>query len=94
MTDNLVKRLRDDANMQLSVDYDTERAAMFENKAADRIEQIISGPGGIMEMKQTISDKEKQISILQEYIKNAKKCIVDGAYTEAYEHLELVVNDD
>jgi hypothetical protein len=37
---DLVKMLRDDAKMQLSVDYDTERAAMFENKAADRIEEL------------------------------------------------------
>lgn len=62
--------------------------------AKQRAKMLESGPGGIMEMKQTIADKEKQISILQEYITNAKKCIVNGAYTEAYEHLELVVKND
>ena len=30
-----------------------------------RIEQLESGPGGIMEMKQTIADKEKRIAELE-----------------------------
>ena len=30
-------------------------------RAADRIEQLTSGPGGIMEMKQTIADKERRL---------------------------------
>ena len=36
--------------------------------AADRIEQLIFGPGGIMEMKQTIADKEKRIAQLETII--------------------------
>lgn len=40
MKDDLVKMLRDDAKMQLSVDYDTESAARLENKAADEIERL------------------------------------------------------
>jgi len=35
--------------------------------AALRIEQLISGPGGIMEMKQTIADKETEIARLEKY---------------------------
>jgi uncharacterized coiled-coil protein SlyX len=31
----------------------------------ERIEQLTSGPGGIMEMKQTIADKEKRIAELE-----------------------------
>jgi hypothetical protein len=33
--------------------------------AAMRIDQLTSGPGGIMEMKQTIADKEAEIEQLQ-----------------------------
>jgi hypothetical protein len=33
--------------------------------AAMRIDQLTSGPGGIMEMKQTIADKEAEIEELQ-----------------------------
>ena len=50
--------------------------------------------GDTEEAADRIEELEKQINILHEYIKNAKKCIVNGVYTEAYEHLELVVNDD
>jgi hypothetical protein len=53
MTDDLVKMLRDDAKMQLSVDYDTERAAMFENKAADRIEKLQAALQLAIEMRLT-----------------------------------------
>ena len=35
-----------------------------------RAEQLESGPGGIMEMKQTIADKEKQIAELE-------SCLID-----------------
>jgi hypothetical protein len=58
MTDDLVKMLRDDAKMQLSVDYDTERAAMFENKAADRIE----------ELQRELADANARIEYLEEEI--------------------------
>ena len=33
--------------------------------AVERIEQLTSGPGGIMEMKQTIADKEQHIEKLE-----------------------------
>jgi len=36
-----------------------------EESAKVRIEQLTSGPGGIMEMKQTIADKEREIEYLQ-----------------------------
>lgn len=34
----------------------------------DKIESLTSGPGGIMEMKQTISDKEAEIERLQDIV--------------------------
>jgi len=36
--------------------------------AAERIEQLKSGPGGIMEMKQTIADKEAEIERLEKLV--------------------------
>ena len=35
--------------------------------AAEQIEDLKSGPGGIMEMKQTIADKEAEIARLEQY---------------------------
>ena len=35
--------------------------------AAEQIENLKSGPGGIMEMKQTIADKEAEIARLEQY---------------------------
>ena len=35
----------------------------------NRIEQLTSGPGGIMELKQTIADKEKSIEKLESQFK-------------------------
>jgi hypothetical protein len=35
--------------------------------AAEQIEKLKLGPGGIMEMKQTISDKEDEIARLEQY---------------------------
>jgi hypothetical protein len=52
--DDLVKRLRSCSSDE----------AMWSREAANRIEQLTSGPGGIMEMKQTISDKEQEIEQL------------------------------
>lgn len=39
--------------------------------AKQRAERLESGPGGIMEMKQTIADKEKRIDALETAIKEA-----------------------
>jgi len=36
--------------------------------ASERIEQLTSGAGGIMEMKQTIADKESQIAELEKQL--------------------------
>jgi len=78
MADDLVKRLR----------------SRCEYEWIDGYKRIEWEDEDAIEAADRIEELEKQISILQEYIKNAKKCIADGAYTEAYEHLELVVNDD
>jgi len=37
----------------------------FAEAVAKENERLISGPGGIMEMKQTIADKEKRIAELE-----------------------------
>jgi hypothetical protein len=36
--------------------------------ATNRAEKLINGPGGIMEMKQTIADKEAEIQELQKML--------------------------
>lgn len=42
-------------------------------------ERLISGPGGIMEMKQTIADKEAEIEYLHEVLKRIEDiCAEDG----------------
>ena len=65
MTDDLVKRLRDGWTEDgVSIELDEDILLI----AADRIEELISGPGGIMEMKQTIADKEKRIAQLETII--------------------------
>ena len=43
-----------------------EYATMEMDRLRKRAEQLESGPGGIMEMKQTIADKEKEIERLKE----------------------------
>jgi len=61
MSDDLVKRLRepvDDAFFGKVIEP-------IKSEAADGIEQLIFGPGGIMEMKQTIADKEAEIERLK-----------------------------
>jgi hypothetical protein len=35
--------------------------------ARNKAEKLINGPGGIMEMKQTIADKETEIARLEQY---------------------------
>ena len=39
-----------------------------------RIEQLESGPGGIMEMKQTIADKEQHIEKLEAALRTIYEC--------------------
>ena len=48
---------------QLQSQYDIALGAI--RVGIERIEQLTSGPGGIMEMKQTIADKEKRIAELE-----------------------------
>ena len=50
--------------------------------ACRRIKQLTSGPGGIMEMKQTISDKEKEIEELK------------AALRQCYDALEVAFDYD
>lgn len=51
------------------MNYDDELDKIYDKwlSAKSRIKQLESGPGGIMEMKQTIADKEKEIERLSKY---------------------------
>jgi hypothetical protein len=42
-----------------------DRVVRQHDEARKRVEQLTSGPGGIMEMKQTIADKERHIEKLE-----------------------------
>ena len=59
MNDDLVQRL----NM-VDATMNPMTLVIVAREAASRVEQLTSGPGGIMEMKQTISDKEQEIEQL------------------------------
>jgi hypothetical protein len=61
---------------QLEAQYDIALGAI--RVGVERIEQLTSGPGGIMEMKQTIADKENLIAELEN--KLARKVV----WTENY----------
>ena len=50
-------------NERLQSQYDIALGAI--RVGIERIEQLTSGPGGIMEMKQTIADKEQHIEKLE-----------------------------
>jgi hypothetical protein len=41
-----------------------------------RVEQLTSGPGGMMEMKQTIADKENRIEKLETALEHTMECFL------------------
>jgi predicted nucleic acid-binding Zn-ribbon protein len=49
--------------------------------AKNRAEKLINGPGGIMEMKQTIADKEKEIEYLKADLRFWKERFSDETTT-------------
>ena len=53
-------------NERLRVDLTAKNAQLFNHREV--IERLTSGPGGIMEMKQTIADKEAEIERLQDIV--------------------------
>lgn len=53
-------------NEKLRVELTAKNAQLFNHRKM--IEQLTSGPGGIMEMKQTIADKEAEIERLQDIV--------------------------
>lgn len=60
-----------------------------------RIEQLISGPGGIMEMKQTIADKESNIERLEATLREIadhETCIGAAYYMRVIAHTALEEN--
>lgn len=50
------------------MNYDDELDKIYDKwlSAKSRAERLEKGPGGIMEMKQTIADKEKRIEYLED----------------------------
>jgi len=66
------------------------------HRANSRIDQLESGPGGIMEMKQTIADKEAEIEELKRLNVNANKfgetvaaSVLNKFYYEGYKIYKL-----
>ena len=92
MTDDLVRDLRNsgwyfgkpaaDRIEKLQSQYDIALGAI--RVGVERIEQLTSGPGGIMEMKQTIADKEAEIADKERRLENVHK---------AYEKLGHMYNN-
>ena len=62
-----------------------EYATMEMDRLRKRADQLESGPGGIMEMKQTIADKEKQI----EYLEDKMREIVAVPLWDEYRCIEI-----
>lgn len=68
------------ASMRMLVDKITEQSEKITMMSAqllirrDRIESLTSGPGGIMEMKQTIANKETQIAERDMFIEIIGMC--------------------
>lgn len=57
-------------NERLRVELTAKNAQLFNHR--EMIERLTSGPGGIMEMKQTIANKEAEIERLQQYESTVK----------------------
>jgi len=72
MTDKLEMPLEQFAEVvardheRLRVELTAKNAQLFNHR--EMIERLTSGPGGIMEMKQTIADKEAEIERLQDIV--------------------------
>jgi len=61
-------------NERLQSQYDIAIGAI--RVGVERIEQLTSGPGGIMEMKQTIADKEERIEKLETALEHTMECFL------------------
>jgi uncharacterized coiled-coil protein SlyX len=59
---------------ELESQYDITLGAI--RVGVERIEQLTSGPGGIMEMKQTIADKEQRIEKLETALEHTMECFL------------------
>lgn len=59
---------------------------------ADRIKNLMSGPGGIMEMKQTIADREAVIAYLENY-QSTVRFIANDYIELSYEKAQLQRDD-
>jgi hypothetical protein len=84
MNDDLVQRL----NM-VDATMNPMTLVIVAREAASRIEQLISGSGGIMEMKQTIADKEQEIEYLKADLRFWQECYSDDTTTLRVENEKL-----
>ena len=74
-------------NERLQAQYDIALGAI--RVGVERIEQLTSGPGGIMEMKQTIANKESRIEKLEAAMREIQRSTtLYGAQTKARKALE------
>lgn len=64
--------LSDDRFNDLILALDTLRDAI--KNLNEKNERLVSGPGGIMEMKQTIADKEQHIEKLEAALRTIYEC--------------------
>ena len=82
MTDDLVEELRKGWTEDGICENFDEDVLLV---AADRIEELIFGPGGIMEMKQTIADKEKRIAQLEAALRKTHSVLFMSIDYRGYE---------
>jgi hypothetical protein len=64
----------------------------FAEAVAKENERLISGPGGIMEMKQTIADKEKHIYYLEAILRDIQLYSMDPWAQEQASQAKVPLN--
>jgi len=75
---------------ELESQYDITLGAI--RVGVERIEQLTSGPGGIMEMKQTIADKEKHIYYLEAILRDIQLYSMDPWAQEQASQAKVPLN--
>ena len=101
MTGFKSKRMLTDRQLQVTDDEQDDMTLVYmwafrkgEESAKARIEQLNSGPGGIMEMKQTIADKENEIARLEAALRGIAygPRDVDKSYVSWLHEIKLEAN--
>jgi hypothetical protein len=78
--------------LEMPVEQFAEAVANENARLIRRNEQLVSGPGGIMEMKQTIVDKEAEIERLNKY-RNMVGFIANDYHELSYEKAQWQRDD-